>query len=298
MANRATTIEQQKQKLRSRGVIIDDEKYADKILMHVGYYHLGFYLFPFEKTYPLLDKRRKHDVIDGTRLEDAMALHEFDCNLRSVLLKYTSQIELAFRTAVIYHLSTKYDMKPCWYLDKTIVKEEVIGEIISGYANLRKNGAIKNHHVNHRRSKFAPAWKTLEFETLGVIQKLYEGIILADDKLPVNRQFNIPTTSIFTNYINAIRQLRNACAHGNIIYDIRLSKSINPGPAGNFAGSKRQRLAGLLDLTRYMLKQISQVSADEMWKEVGSCFMNFYVKQPKLKNIIEVTTKVNIADFS
>ena len=298
MANRATTIEQQKQKLKIRGVIISDEKYADEILKNVGYYHLGFYLFPFEKTYPLLDKRRKHDVIDDTRLEDAIALHRFDCDLRSILLKYTSQIELAFRTALIYHLSTKYETKPCWFLDKTIVKDEVIDEIKAGYANLRKNGAIKNHHVNHRRSKYAPAWKTLEFETLGVIQKIYEGIHRADDKLPVNRQFNIPNTSVFINYIDAIRQLRNACAHGNIIYDIRLSKSIIPGPAGNFIGSKRQRLAGLLGITRYMLKQISQDSADEMWKELGSCFMNLFIKQPKLKRIVEDTTKVNIADFS
>ena len=89
-----------------------------------------------------------------------------------------------------------------------------------------------------------------------------------------------------------------ACAHGNIIYDIRLSKSIIPGPAGNFIGSKRQRLAGLLGITKYMLKQISQDSADEMWKELGSCFMNLFIKQPKLKRIVEDTTKVNIADFS
>lgn len=298
MANRATTIEQQKQKLKSRGVIINDEKYADEILKHIGYYHLGFYFFPFEKTYPLLNKKRKHDVIDDTRFEDAVALHSFDCDLRCILLKYTSQIELAFRTSVTYHLSTKYSSKPCWFLDRTIVAEDVINEIKSGYPNLRKNAAIRNHHVNHRKSKYAPAWKTLEFETLGVIQKLYEGIVRVDDKLPVNRQFNIPTTSVFINYIDAIRQLRNACAHGNIIYDIRLSKSIKPGPAGNFVGAKRQRLAGLLGITRYMLKQISSATADEMWKEVGSCFMNFFIKQPKLKGIVERTTEVNIADFS
>lgn len=298
MANRATTIEEQKLKLKSRGVIISDEKYADNVLKSIGYYHLGFYLFPFEKTYPLLNKRRRHDVIEGTRLEDAIALYHFDCDLRSILLKYTSQIELAFRASLVYHLSIKYDKKPCWYLDKSILDEKVINEIKAGYPNQRKNVAIKNHHLNHKRSKYAPAWKVLEFETLGMIQKIYESIIRIDDKLPINRQFNIPNTSTFINYLDAIRQLRNACAHGNIIYDISLTKSINKGPAGNFQGSKRQRLSGVLCIARFMLEQISKDTADEMWKEIGSCFMNFYIKHPKLKYIVDDTTKVNIADFS
>lgn len=298
MANRATTIDEQKLKLKSRGVIISDEKYADEVLKNVGYYHLGFYLFPFEKTYPILDKRRKHDVKDNTKLEDAMALYSFDRELRSILLKYISHIELAFRASLVYYLSIKYAKKPCWYLDKSIVKEEVIDEIKAGYSTLKKNAAIKNHHQNHRRSKYAPAWKVLEFETLGMIQKIYEGIIRVDDKLPINRQFMISNTSTFINYLDTIRQLRNTCAHDNVIYDIRLTKSINIGPAGNFIGSKRQRLAGVLGVLHYMLKHVSQNLADEMWQEIGSCFMSFYIKYPKLRTIVEDTTKVNIADFS
>lgn len=297
MAGKATTIDQQIDKLQKRGVIINDIEYAKKALFDIGYYHLGFYFFPFEKTYPFLDKRRCHDVREETYFEDAVALHQFDSDLRSILLRYTSQIELAFRTSVIYFMSIKYPSSPNWYLSKTIVDETVVEEILAGYGNIRKNDAIQRHHQNHRKSKHAPAWKTLEFETLGVIQKVYEGIIKVDDKLPINRRFGVPDTSKFAHYIDLIRQLRNACAHGNIIYDIRLSKSIEPGPAGNFVGPSRQRLAGLLGVAKYLLSQISTEDADKMRNEIGDLFKSLCKCKPHLKCVVEGTTKLNLTDF-
>ena len=226
-------------------------------LLHGGS-NLGFYLFPFEKTYPYVDGRRRHEVIDGTTIEDVVALHDFDCELRCILLKYLTHIELAFRNAVIYHLSLKYPNKSCWYLDKTIVDGDVVDSIIADYDTIKRNDAIRHHHKKHRKSKYAPAWKTLEFEPLGTIQKLYEGILRIDDKLPINRQFNVPNVDIFANYIDSLRHLRNACAHGNIVMDIKLFHAISKGPAGKFIGAKKQRLAGLLELMKFFLSNISR----------------------------------------
>ena len=43
MAERATTVDQQIELLRSRGMDIEDEVKAKEILLDVGYYRLGFY---------------------------------------------------------------------------------------------------------------------------------------------------------------------------------------------------------------------------------------------------------------
>lgn len=67
----ATTIEEQIQLLKSRGVIITDENKAKEVLMDIGYYRLGFYLFPFEKAYPKL-KKRTHEYKEGTTLQGAV----------------------------------------------------------------------------------------------------------------------------------------------------------------------------------------------------------------------------------
>ncbi len=104
---RATTLDEQLEKLRRHGVIISDEPKAKEYLADIGYYRLGFYLFPFEQTYPHLDHRRQHMVNPGTRIEDVVALYYFDMDLRNILNKYLSRIEVAIRTTIIYELSNK-----------------------------------------------------------------------------------------------------------------------------------------------------------------------------------------------
>lgn len=48
----ATTIEQQIQKLMDRGLVITNAEKAKEVLLDIGYYRFGSYLFPFELTYP------------------------------------------------------------------------------------------------------------------------------------------------------------------------------------------------------------------------------------------------------
>lgn len=98
--------------LESRGVIVNDHDKAEEILSDIGYYRLGFYFFPFEKTYPFLDNRRKHEVIENTKFEDAVALYYYDFDLRNIINKYLSRIEVAIRTTMIYELSNKYNSNP------------------------------------------------------------------------------------------------------------------------------------------------------------------------------------------
>ena len=43
----ATTIEEQIQLLKERGITIKDETKVKENLMDIGFYRLGFYFFPF-----------------------------------------------------------------------------------------------------------------------------------------------------------------------------------------------------------------------------------------------------------
>lgn len=70
----ATTYDEQIRILRNRNVVISDEAKAKEYLADIGYYRLGFYIYPFEKTYPLLDFRRNHIVCPGTKIEDFITL--------------------------------------------------------------------------------------------------------------------------------------------------------------------------------------------------------------------------------
>ena len=48
---RATTIDEQIERLQKRGMSINDKERAVDILLDKGYYRLGFYWFPMEKSY-------------------------------------------------------------------------------------------------------------------------------------------------------------------------------------------------------------------------------------------------------
>lgn len=49
MFKQATNIEGQIAILKSRGMFIADVNKAKEILLDIGYYRLGFYMFPFER---------------------------------------------------------------------------------------------------------------------------------------------------------------------------------------------------------------------------------------------------------
>ena len=57
MGQKAISIDEQIQLLRSRGMVINNEEKAKEVLFDVGYFRLGFYWFPFELTYPQKDNR-------------------------------------------------------------------------------------------------------------------------------------------------------------------------------------------------------------------------------------------------
>ena len=65
----ALNIEEQINKLKEHGMVFDNEEKAKEILLDVGYYRLGFYSFPFEKTFPSL-RNRNHKLCEGTSFKE------------------------------------------------------------------------------------------------------------------------------------------------------------------------------------------------------------------------------------
>jgi abortive infection bacteriophage resistance protein len=79
----ATTVEEQIEKLKSRGMVLDiGEAKAKEILSDIGYFRLGFYCFPFEKNYPQI-KNRTHQYTQDSKISDVVNLYYFDFDLRN-----------------------------------------------------------------------------------------------------------------------------------------------------------------------------------------------------------------------
>lgn len=297
MGNKATTLEEQITLLESRGMNINNIEKTKEVLLDVGYYRLGFYWFPFETTYPN-KANRNHLFKEGTNFDDAVNLYYFDFNLRNLLLKYLSRIEINFRTYITYKVSNKYPKSPTWFVDPCVVNKKQIANFDSKVytENFRKNKAIAYHHKTHIKDKYAPAWKTIEFMTLGNTISLYLSLNDSSVKEEIANHYNIKNISVFENYIKLILDIRNTCAHANILYDFAPINSICKGPAMMKDVGINQNLNGALKILLYMVNQVSVNRYKELKYEILKLIQK-YSKNLAVKNIINNVSGLNENDF-
>lgn len=292
---KATTVAEQISKMINRGVVIADTNKAEEYLLDIGYYRLGFYLYPFEATYPELGKKRSHKVKANTRIEDAVALYYFDFDLRNILNRYLSRIEIAIRTTMIYELSNKYNSNPIWFIDRTVVASSFITDFPNKvYKTIKEKDVIKRHHRRYPADAYAPAWKTMEFMVFGNLTTLYKSLLLNDDKRLVSQRYGVTQTNVFFDYIEAVRLVRNACAHGNVLFDFNLYTSVSNGPAGRFTGTTRHNLGVALEVIKFLLKTVSSNRCDELERDLIKAAQTLYKKCPSLEPLIEAKTGIKV----
>jgi abortive infection bacteriophage resistance protein len=279
----ATSIDEQLEKLKSRGMLINDQEKAREELLDIGYYRLGFYCFPFEKTYPQT-KDRTHEYKKGTSLENCVKLYYFDFNLRSILMKYINRIEINFRTYLTYTISNNYKDSPTWFVNPLVVNKSYVDSFPEKVYNdkFKKNPVIKRHHTNHINDRYAPAWKTIEYMTFGSVLTLYEALISYELKEEIANHFEIKNINVFINYMDTIRYIRNICAHGGVLFDIKLPKSIKRGPAKINKETSYHQLDGILIVIDYMISKISQNRANDLKKDI----YDLYNKYPEISQVL------------
>lgn len=257
MGRKAKPLQQQIELLRKRGMRIDEADRARGFLMEIGWYRMSLYWFPFELRYP--------DPVDpvhlfkpDTTFRDALMLYAFDFNLRHLLLKPLERIETAFRTYLIHYVSTRYPDSPAWFCDRQVVTGVAARSFDhTVYTPLRRNNYhIQLHHRRFPGDKYAPAWKTLEFVTLGTICNLYCALTNASLRHDIAQHFGFRHEEVFRQYLDVIRELRNLCAHGGVLYDYRMSP-LRQGPAMNGKQTPPQNLRGALNVVEYFLERIS-----------------------------------------
>lgn len=91
MGNIATTLDEQIQLLKSRGMQLDyTEEKVKEILGDIGYYRLGFYWHPFQ-----IDAQHNFKV--GTKFSTIVSLYYLDSDLRNTLLRFINRIEIHFK---------------------------------------------------------------------------------------------------------------------------------------------------------------------------------------------------------
>lgn len=282
MGRIATSVDQQIEKLQARGMVLDlgIEK-TKEVLLDIGYYRLGFYWNPFE-----IDA--DHNFEEGTKFSDVVSLYYLDVDLRNVLSKYLYRIEINFRTKLVYYASNKYKTSSTWFIDPKVMDNTFILNIKEHYTAdfIKSNKTIKNHHKNNINDKYAPAWKTLEFFTFGAILKVYKSLLEDDIKERISKVYGVLNLSKFLNLMETIVYIRNVCAHGGVLFDLKTPKGISILPSLNFNNNNRHSLDSIIKIILFFLETIS----NDRKLELEKCLEDLFSKHKDnvvIKELIE-----------
>lgn len=293
MGRKAKPLQEQVDLLIKRGMRVEDPERARQLLLEIGWFRMSLYWFPFETRYPDI-KSEVHKFREGANFNDALMLYAFDFNLRNMLLKPLERIETAFRTFMIYRVSTRYPESPFWFSDRHVVSStQAKGFERAVYLPLkRQNKHIQLHHMRFPKDRFAPAWKTLEFTTLGTMCSLYTSLNSSQLRQDIARHFGVSQESVFSNYMEVVRELRNICAHGNVLYSFR-PPIMQRGPAMGGKAVPPQNLAGSLKVIEHFLSVISERLLKEFRFDLQNLLVKFAVT-PWIRQVLTQITGFHI----
>ncbi len=211
-----TTYEEQLKILKSKGLIVEDEKFALKILKELNYYTFTGYLREF--------KIDEENYEQGTTFEKVYHIIEFDRKLRNILLFAIEPIELLLKSKISYHIAHKYG--PLGYLKASNFENGKLQKMIvrNFNRNVNKNKRLNYvaHHINKYDGKF-PIWVAVNLFSFGMISNLYENF-KEEDKVVIARTFNTYPDQL-ESFINCIVSLRNVVAHYMRLYNTNLNKT-------------------------------------------------------------------------
>lgn len=289
----ATTIDRQIELLKERGMTFDKEWKAKENLLDIGYYRLGFYWFPFEETFPRVDKR-DHVFKDGTLFENVIQLYYFDFDLRNIFQRYISRIEINFRTKLIYEVSNFWHDNPFWYVDGNCVKKDFLESDDYQHALdvLDREMVIVRDQKRYKRD-YAPAWKAIEFMSLGIVIQLFDNLKDKDGiiRSRISKHFSIGSPNQFSDYMDAIRRLRNSCAHGKVIFDYKVPGALPNAAPVRLNPSQTTNLSGTYEVFKYLLAKVSSNRVVEMRDDMKRAFDK--VENASVMNIITQNTGID-----
>ncbi len=253
---RPLTLHQQVEKLRSRGLLIDDEKLAERYLSNISYYRLRAYTYPFQNNTDI--EADHHFKQDDIHFSDIIDLYCFDRRLRTLMFNAIEKIEVAVRAKIVQTYS-ELTGNSHWFTDRNLYKNiEVLdrtGQVTSAFDLLMKDveGEIKRSNedfIKHYYKKYdyppmPPAWMTLEVLSLGTLSKMYQLLNKSPQKKAIVKQFGLNDDRIFANWLHAIAVWRNCCAHHSRVWNRRCIINLQMPKNTDFPFLDRQTLKTL-----------------------------------------------------
>lgn len=256
------SLNEQIEKLENKGLRFDNKNEAGQFLFDVNYYRLRAYTYPFQDNSEGGDHRF---ILDDISFDDIQELYIFDRNLRSLVFNAIARIEVSIRARItqIYSESTGNGH---WFLDANIYRmnyDSLIGDIKD---DVRRSNEefIKHYYAKYGEPNIPPSWMSLEVVSMGTLSRLYQALRKDDNKKQLAQSYGIADTNVFENWLHALSNLRNSCAHHGRIWNRRFTVNMvlpynTLRPFMSREGqtlAKRNKLFPLLSAIKFLLDGI------------------------------------------
>lgn len=229
--------EEQLEKLKKRGCIINDDKKCISILKSINYYRLSAYFLPF--------KLDNGNYEEGLSFERVFSIYEFDRKLHGILFNALEETEIFLRSKIAYFHAHKYGA--LGYMDKAnfSVKAELHENFIENFKreiDKNKNILFVKHHIYKYGGEF-PIWAASEMFTFGMLSKFFANMTYQDRENLSNDIYKT-NPKFVGSWLRCCTDLRNICAHYGRLY----FRTFSAAPSGidNLEEKSKRKLFGAI----------------------------------------------------
>lgn len=220
------SLAKQIQKLRIRGLDVDNEPRAQSYLATIGYYRLSAYFLPFEDK---SNTQVSHAFKPGTQFDDVLRLYAFDRKLRLMVMEALERIEVAVRALWGNALTLKTGQAHA-YLQATHFKDpwkhqKNLGKVASDLSESRETFVI--HYKGKYDNPFMPpTWMMAETLSFGALSHWFANTADNGVKKEVAKALGLPSVEIAESVLHCLTLVRNTCAHHSRLWNRQFAMAL------------------------------------------------------------------------
>tara|TARA_R110000824_G_scaffold3234_4_gene15098 strand:- start:10698 stop:11591 length:894 start_codon:yes stop_codon:yes gene_type:complete len=238
--------------LRNKGLIVPRPKVAARKIELIGYERLRIYfLSRRDSTAP------GKPFTPGTSYHDVLRIYECDTKLRAICFAAVGQFEIHLRNRLSEELSTRFGSHP--YFDTSAFKSKEAHldamQKLSSVYNASKDKRAKHYKESYSNPPLPAIWTLKEFLTFGTTSKLIKALN-GPVVTAIAKDFGLPSDQMLENWVEALVDLRNICAHHDRLFNRTFQKQpeiFRTRGVPTSAGGQNNKLRALLQCLDYMM---------------------------------------------
>ncbi len=223
------TYDQQIQKLKDKHLLIPDDDVAKDILRHNGYFAL------ISGYKDLFKNPSSRDYLDGTTLNDIVALYRFDEQLRELTLRHLLHIERHIRSTLSYSFCNTFGEQQSAYLDPLNYEQangrnsKAIQRLINYFIAPLLLRQTDYPFIEHNKRVYGnvPLWVLVNALSFGSLSKMYD-LSVSKVKSAVSKEFLGVNEKQLGQLLDVLTDYRNLCAHNERTFSHRCAKKDIP----------------------------------------------------------------------